>query len=173
MKPRNIVIAWIAFALPVLILAAVLWRGPGDAAAQPKFVWKVQSTWPATNLLHISALELAKMVEDMSGGRLKWEMSAAGTVVGAFEVLDAVNRGIIDAAHAWPGYWAGKNSAAGLFSPGPGGPFGMDREEYLGWLYAGGGLATTCPTCASPPPTRRCWSTRRSGTRCRRTSWPS
>ena len=81
----------------------------------------MQSTWPATNLLHISALELAKMVEEMSGGRLKWEMSAAGTVVGAFEVLDAVNRGIIDAAHAWPGYWAGKNSAAGLFGPGPAG----------------------------------------------------
>ena len=140
MKPRNVIIAWFAFALPVLILAAVLWRGPGDAAAQQKIVWKVQSTWPANNLLHISALELAKMVEEMSGGRLKWEMSAAGTVVGAFEVLDAVNRGIIDASHAWPGYWAGKNSAAGLFAPGPGGPFGMDREEYLGWLYAGGGL---------------------------------
>ena len=38
MKPRNVVIAWIAFALPVLILAAVLWRGPGDAAAQQKIV---------------------------------------------------------------------------------------------------------------------------------------
>ena len=140
MKPNKLIIAWIAFALPLLILAAVLWRGPGDAAAQQKIVWKVQSTWPATNLLHISALELAKMVEEMSGGRLKWEMSAAGTVVPAFEVLDAVNRGIIDASHAWPGYWAGKNSAAGLFAPGPGGPFGMDREEYLGWLFAGGGL---------------------------------
>ncbi len=124
----------------MLILAAVLWRGPGDAAAQQKIVWKVQSAWPATNLLHISAVELAKMIEEMSGGRLKWEMSAAGTVVPAFEVLDAVNRGIIDASHAWPGYWAGKNSAAGLFAPGPGGPFGMDREEYLGWLFAGGGL---------------------------------
>jgi TRAP-type mannitol/chloroaromatic compound transport system substrate-binding protein len=140
MRHRNLVIAWIAFALPVLVLAAAIWRGPGDAAAQQKIVWKVQSTWPANNLLHISALELAKMVEDMSGGRLKWEMSAAGTVVPAFEVLDAVSRGIIDASHAWPGYWAGKNSAAGLFAPGPGGPFGMDREEYLGWLFAGGGL---------------------------------
>jgi len=140
MKLRNVAIAWVAFALPVLVLAAVLWRGPGDATAQQKIVWKVQSTWPANNLLHISALELAKMIEEMSGGRFKWEMSAAGTVVGAFEVLDAVNRGIIDASHAWPGYWAGKNSAAGLFAPGPGGPFGMDREEYLGWLFAGGGL---------------------------------
>src|SRR4029434_9308760 len=105
-----------------------------------RFVWKVQSAWPATNLLHVSAVELGKMIDEMSAGRLKWELSAAGTVVGAFEVLDAVNRGLIDATHAWPGYWAGKNSAAGLFAPGPGGPFGMDREEYLAWLFAGGGL---------------------------------
>lgn len=141
MKPtRALVIAWIAFALPVLILAAVVWRGPGDAAAQQKIVWKMQSAWPASNFLHLSALELAKMVEEMSGGRLKWEMLPAGAVVGSFEVLDAVNRGLIDGAHSWPGYWAGKNSASGLFAPGPGGPFGMDREEYLSWLYAGGGL---------------------------------
>ena len=140
MRPRTIVLLWIAFAFPVLLLAAVLWKGPGPAVAQQRFVWKVQSAWPATNLLHVSAVELAKMIEEMSGGRLKWEMSPAGTVVGAFEVLDAVNRGIIDATHAWPGYWAGKNSAAGLFAPGPGGPFGMDREEYLSWLLAAGGL---------------------------------
>jgi TRAP-type mannitol/chloroaromatic compound transport system substrate-binding protein len=141
MKPtRALVITWIAFALPVLILAAVLWHGPGMATAQQPIVWKVQSAWPANNLLHHSAVEMAKMVEEMSGGRFKWEMSAAGTIVGSFEVLDAVNRGLIDATHAWPGYWAGKNSAAGLFAPGPGGPFGMDREEYLSWLFAGGGL---------------------------------
>jgi TRAP-type mannitol/chloroaromatic compound transport system substrate-binding protein len=60
--------------------------------------------------------------------------------VGPFEVLEAVNKGLLDAGHTWPGYWAGKNSAAGLFGPGPGGPFGMDRPEYLSWLFAGGGL---------------------------------
>jgi TRAP-type mannitol/chloroaromatic compound transport system substrate-binding protein len=137
---RRVLVAWIAFALPVFVLAAVLWHGPGAASAQQKFVWKVQTTWPAANLLHISAVEMAKMIEEMSGGRLRWEMLPAGSIVGAFEALDAVNRGLIDASHAWPGYWAGKNTAAGLFAPGPGGPFGMDREEYLSWLYAGGGL---------------------------------
>jgi TRAP-type mannitol/chloroaromatic compound transport system substrate-binding protein len=140
MKSRRLVLTWLAFALPVLILAAAIWRGPGDAAAQQKIVWKAQSAWPVSNLLHISALEYCKMIEEMSGGRLKIEMQAAGTVVPAFEVLDAVNRGLIDASHAWPGYWAGKNSAAGLFSPGPGGPFGMDREEYIAWLFSAGGL---------------------------------
>ncbi|MGH7365356.1 MAG: TRAP transporter substrate-binding protein [Candidatus Rokuibacteriota bacterium] len=140
MKTRRLVIVWAAFALPVLIVAAVLWRGPGTAAAQQKIVWKVQSAWPASNLLHLSAVEMAKMIEEMSAGRFRWEMSGAGTIVGSFEVLDAVNRGLIDATHAWPGYWAGKNSAAGLFGPGPGGPFGMDRGEYMSWLFAGGGL---------------------------------
>ncbi|HXH84721.1 MAG TPA: TRAP transporter substrate-binding protein [Candidatus Tectomicrobia bacterium] len=137
---KRSVLVWLAFAMPVLVLAAAVWREPTPAAAQQRFVWKVQSAWPASNLLHISAVELARIIEEMSGGRLRWEMMAAGTVVGSFEVLDAVNRGLIDASHAWPGYWAGKNSAAGLFAPGPAGPFGMDREEYLSWLYAGGGL---------------------------------
>jgi TRAP-type mannitol/chloroaromatic compound transport system substrate-binding protein len=100
----------------------------------------VQSTWPAGNLLHQSPVELAKMIEAMSGGRLKWEVLPSGTVVGAFEVLDAVNKGVLDAGHAWPGYWVGKHPAAGLYGPPPGGPFGMNREEFIAWLYAGGGL---------------------------------
>jgi TRAP-type mannitol/chloroaromatic compound transport system substrate-binding protein len=137
---RSVTLAFVSFVLGVLVTGVLTWHGTAPAQAQHPIVWKVQSAWPATNLLHVSAVELAKMIEEMSGGRLKWEVSAAGTVVGTFEVLDAVNRGLIDATHAWPGYWAGKNSAAGLFAPGPAGPFGMDREEYLSWLFAGGGL---------------------------------
>jgi TRAP-type mannitol/chloroaromatic compound transport system substrate-binding protein len=137
---RVAVLALCALNVALLALVAVAWRGPAPAVAQPPIVWKVQSAWPAANLLHKSAEELARMVGEMSGGRFRWEMLPAGTIVGPFEVLDAVNRGLIDAAHSWPGYWAGKNSAAGLFAPGPAGPFGMDREEYLAWLFAGGGL---------------------------------
>ena len=36
---------------------------------------------------------------------------------------------LIDAAHAWPGYWAGKHPAAGLYGPPPGGPFGLGRPK--------------------------------------------
>ena len=42
MRHRTLVIAWLAFALPVLILAAGLWRGTGDAAAQKSFAELVQ-----------------------------------------------------------------------------------------------------------------------------------
>jgi TRAP-type mannitol/chloroaromatic compound transport system substrate-binding protein len=75
----------------------------------------------------------------MSGGRLKLEVLPVGSVVGFFEVLDAVNRGLLDGGLAWPGLWSGKNSAAGLFGSPLGGPFGMGLNEFSAWLFAGGG----------------------------------
>lgn len=124
-----------------LALGVVGWyiAAPPAMAQTKPIVWKLQSTWPTGNLLQKSVHELANMIEEMSGGRLKIEVLPAGAIVGAFEVLDAVNRGLIDAAHAWPGYWAGKHPAAGLYGPPPGGPFGMGREEFIAWLFSGGG----------------------------------
>ena len=61
-------------------------------------------------------------------------------MVPAFELLGAVSKGILDAGHAWPGYWTGKHPAATLFSSVAGGPFGMNTEDFLGWVFEGGGL---------------------------------
>lgn len=111
----------------------------GAAFAQGA-TWKVQSTWPQANLLHESPIRIAKQVEEMSAGRLKMNVMPAGTLVGAFEVLDATHKGVMDAAHSWPGYWTGKSMAAGLFGPPPAGPFGLGRDEFLSWLHSGGGM---------------------------------
>ena len=79
-------------------------------------------------------------MEKVSGGRLKIEHLPAGAIVGAFEVLDATNRGVIDGGHTAAAYWVGKHFAAGLLCCPPGGPFGMDHHDFLGWMYEGGGL---------------------------------
>jgi TRAP-type mannitol/chloroaromatic compound transport system substrate-binding protein len=63
----------------------------------------------------------------------------AGQVVPAFEVLDATHKKVLDGAHAWGGYWTGKNKTAVLFTGGPGGTFGMDFTDFMGWMYFGGG----------------------------------
>jgi TRAP-type mannitol/chloroaromatic compound transport system substrate-binding protein len=63
----------------------------------------------------------------------------AGQVVPAFEVLDATHKKVLDGAHAWAAYWTGKNKAAVLFTGGPGGTFGMDFIDAMGWRYEGGG----------------------------------
>ncbi len=109
-------------------------------AASQTITWKMQTTWPAGMALHSSAVALAKRIGELSGGRLKIDVTPAGTIVPAFEVLDAVNRGTLDAAHGWSAYWIGKHPAANLFSSVAGGPFGMDNVDYAGWLYQGGGL---------------------------------
>src|SRR3989304_5232086 len=64
----------------------------------------------------------------------------AGPIVPAFEVLDATHKKVLDGAHAWAAYWVGKNKTAVLFTGGPGGTFGMDYIDAMGWMYEGGGL---------------------------------
>ncbi len=130
----------------VLILSVLLFWGIGLSIFMPKvteaqtITWKMQTTWPAGMALHTSAVGLAKRIEEMTGGRLKIEVLPAGAIVPAFEVLGAVHKGTIDAAHGWSAYWIGRHPAANLFSSVAGGPFGMDNVDYAGWLYHGGGL---------------------------------
>jgi TRAP-type mannitol/chloroaromatic compound transport system substrate-binding protein len=132
---------WLTLALATLALVTVLASlAPLPAPAQARtFSWKVQSSFPVTDYPHRSLIELAKSIEQMSGGRLKIEALPVGAVVGFFEVLDAVNRGALDGGLTWPGLWAGKNSAAGLFGSPLGGPFGMGQNEFTAWIYSGGG----------------------------------
>ena len=101
---------------------------------------KMQSTWPASNTLQDHFRIFAERVDKLTGGTVKIEAMAAGQIVPAFEVLDATNKKVIDGWHAIAYYWVGKNPAAALFAAPPGGPFGMDHMDYLGWLYVGGGL---------------------------------
>jgi len=125
-------------------LAVVVCTGVALTLASPvsakRIVWQLQSTWTAGDFHQTNAKGFANKVNEMTGGRLKIKVMAAGAVVPAFELLDAVNKGILDAGNAWPGYWLGKHPAAALFGSIPGGPFGMNSEDFLGWLYFGGGL---------------------------------
>ena len=60
---------------------------------------RFQSTWPAKDIFHEYALDYANKVNSMSGGRLKIEVLPAGSVVKAFDLLDAVSSGTLDGGH--------------------------------------------------------------------------
>lgn len=107
--------------------------------AQSPIVVKMQTSWGASNIWDEFAKDYATRVDEMSGGRLKVEVLPAGAVVAAFQVLDAVNDGVIDAAHSVPVYWYGKNKAASLFGTGP--VFGGSATTMMSWFYEGGGQA--------------------------------
>lgn len=99
--------------------------------------WKYQSTWPTKDIFHEMAVDYAKKVNDMSGGRLKLDVLAAGAVVPAFQLQDAIHSGVLDAGHGVTAYWYGKNKAASLFGTPP--SFGWDAHSQLAWFYYGGG----------------------------------
>jgi TRAP-type mannitol/chloroaromatic compound transport system substrate-binding protein len=101
--------------------------------------WKYQSTWPTKDIFHEFAVDYAKKVNDMSGGRLKLDVLAAGAVVPAFQLQDAVHSGILDGGHGVTAYWYGKNKVASLFGTPP--SMGWDAHSMLGWFYYGGGEA--------------------------------
>lgn len=103
-------------------------------------VLKFQASWPTGLVIYENFKFIAERVEKISGGSLKIETLPAGAIVPAFEVLDATNKGVIDGAHTWAAYWVGKHKAAIWFTGGPGGGFGMDYIDYLGWMYEGGGI---------------------------------
>ncbi|HRD78389.1 MAG TPA: TRAP transporter substrate-binding protein, partial [Hyphomicrobiaceae bacterium] len=102
-------------------------------------VWKYQSTWPAKDIFHEFAVDYATKVNEMSGGRLKLEVLAAGAVVPALQMQDAVIAGALDGGHGVCAYWYGKHKAYSLFGTPP--AFGWDAHGFLAWFYYGGGEA--------------------------------
>jgi TRAP-type mannitol/chloroaromatic compound transport system substrate-binding protein len=99
--------------------------------------WKFQSTWPTKDIFHEFAQDFAKRVNDMAGSRLKLDVLAAGAVVPAFQMQDAVNAGILDGGHGVCAYWYGKNKAFSLFGTPP--ALGWDANNFLAWMNYGGG----------------------------------
>jgi len=100
---------------------------------------RFQSTWPAKDIFHEYANDFAKKVNDMAGNRLKIEVLPSGSVVPAFQLLDAVNKGTLDGGHGVLAYHYGKNTALALWGSGP--AYGMDPNMVLSWHYYGGGEA--------------------------------
>ena len=105
--------------------------------AQAPIVLKMQTSWPASDIWMDFAREYVERVHAMSNNRIAIDLLPAGAVVGPFQVLDAVNDGVLDAAHTVPVYWYGKHKGASLFGTGP--VWGGSALKMLALFYAGGG----------------------------------
>jgi TRAP-type mannitol/chloroaromatic compound transport system substrate-binding protein len=109
---------------------------PNVSRAQTTTI-KMQGAWGANDIFNEMAEQYVQRVNEMGGGRLKVDYLVAGSVVKAFQVMDAVHRGVIDGAHSVTVYWYGKSKIASLFGTGP--VFGQNAHEGLAWILAGGG----------------------------------
>ena len=111
---------------------------PSVARAQTRR-WRMVTSWPRRLPgPGMSAERVAERINALSGGRLQITVHAAGEVVPAFEVLDAVGSGVAEIGHTAAFYWQGKDPSAAFFTTVP---FGLTPSEHVAWVDAGGGQA--------------------------------
>src|SRR5262245_37972068 len=110
----------------MLAAGAATVAAPTVVKAQGAVSMRWQSTWPSKDIFHEYAIDFAKKVNDMTGGDLKIEVLPAGAVVPAFQLLDAVSKGLLDGGHGVLVYHYGKQTALALWGSGPG--FAMDAN---------------------------------------------
>ncbi len=120
------------------VIASTAVSAPAIVHANQTIKWKMVTTWPKNfPVLGTGANELARVIGQMSGGRIKVKVYGARELIPAFEVFDAVSRGTAQMGHGSAYYWKGKIEEAQFFSTVP---FGMNGQEMTSWLYYGGGM---------------------------------
>jgi TRAP-type mannitol/chloroaromatic compound transport system substrate-binding protein len=124
----------------IVAVTALFALSSGTALSQTPVRIRVQTAVPSASIYFELLKRMADRVDKMSAGRVKMEMLPDGAVVAAFEILDAVDKGVVEGGYAWTHYWSGKNAAAGLFSnPMAGAGVGLDQLSHMAWIYEGGG----------------------------------
>ena len=87
--------------------------------------------------VHDSAERVATTITQMTDGQLTIDLKAAGELVGAFEVFDAVTAGQADMYHAADYYFLNQHPAYAFYT---GIPFGATASETAIWYYQNGGM---------------------------------
>ena len=120
------------------LAAAATLAAPTVARAQT-VKWRMVTSWPKRLPgPGMSAERVAERIRALSNGRLDIAVSAAGEVVPAFGVLEAVGGGVAEMGHTASFYWQGKMAASVFFTTVP---FGLTPAEHVAWIDAGGGQA--------------------------------
>ena len=99
--------------------------------------FRMVTSWPRGRAgPGVSAQRVAERINRMAEGRLHVELFAAGEIVSAFGVLDAVSEGTVEMGHSAAIYWQGKMPAASFFTTVP---FGLGPIEHQAWIALRGG----------------------------------
>jgi TRAP-type mannitol/chloroaromatic compound transport system substrate-binding protein len=111
---------------------------PAIAQSQPEVKWRLAASWPKSlDTLYGGAEFLAKRIAEATDNKFQIRVFAAGEIVPAFQVLDAVQNNTVEMAHTASYYFIGKDPT---FSFDCTIPFGMNYRQMNAWMTHGGGL---------------------------------
>ena len=121
------------------LAAGTATAAPGIVSAQaPAVSWRMALSWPKSlDTLYGGVEFLAKRVSEATGGKFNIKIFAAGEIVGALQVLDAVQNGTVECGHTATYYYFGKDPT---FAFSASIPFGLNARQQNAWMRHGGGL---------------------------------
>jgi TRAP-type mannitol/chloroaromatic compound transport system substrate-binding protein len=124
-------------------VAAGAGAAPAIAQSQPSIQWRLAASWPKSlDTLFGGADFVAKRVADITDGKFQIRTFAAGEIVPALQVLDAVQAGTVEMGHTAAYYYYGKDPA---FTFGSCLSFGMTTRQSFAWWHFGGGAEAMAP----------------------------
>ena len=118
-------------------VAAGAVAAPAIAQSQPPITWRMAASWPKSlDTLFGGADLVARRVGEITDGRFQIRTFAAGEIVPALQVLDAVQAGTVELGHTATYYYFGKDPT---FALGTSVCFGMNTRQNNAWWHFGGG----------------------------------
>src|SRR6266581_356784 len=109
----------------------------------PSLQWRLAASWPKSlDTLYGGAELVAKRVGEITDGKFQIRAFAAGEIVPALQVLDAVQAGTVELGHTATYYYFGKDPT---FALGTAVCFGMNTRQNNAWWYFGGGSEAMAP----------------------------
>ena len=111
---------------------------PRLASAQSTVTWRMQALWDGGTTPQKFEEQFVARVAELTGGRFKINLFAAGQIVPAAQAFDAVRGGAFEMMKTFDGYEAGKIPSFAFTSTIP---FGFaESDEYEAGFYEKGGL---------------------------------
>lgn len=115
-------------------IALEITAAAGSARAED--VQWTMATWGGGLWFEVGAKNFAHRVEQLTEGRVKIDVAAPGMVGNALKITETVQNGIAEVGLQWAAYDIGQDEAGVIFAGWSG---GLTPEEYMFWLYKGGG----------------------------------
>jgi TRAP-type mannitol/chloroaromatic compound transport system substrate-binding protein len=98
----------------VFTLIAILWAPGPSQAASKVYRWRAQHFLPSQMESYKEFVKWTKKVEKASNGRLIIKAFPAGAVVPGAEQWEAVQKGVVEMALSYGGFWVSKTPVAGF-----------------------------------------------------------
>src|ERR1700694_1762017 len=90
---------------------------PAIAQSTPEIKWRMTCSWPKSlDTLYGGAEQLSKAVAEATDNKFQIQVFAAGEIVPALQVVDAVQNATVEMGHTAAYYFIGKDPTFALFA---------------------------------------------------------